>query len=370
MNKASKSFEWLLNESDLEAIALGAGILGTGGGGNPYLAFLMAREELRAGRSIRVISADQLTEHDLVLPLGGIGAPTVSIEQMDNGDEGCNLVAAIEQFTGRKVTALIADEIGGGNGLSPMSTAARLGLPIIDADGMGRAFPETQMTSFFIYGQPTSPAAITDASGNTLIVTQASTPEQLERMMRAITVTMGCAAMMSTPPLNGDFVSQYAIPRSVTQAWELGHAVNNALNEKTDPIEAIVGETTGKLLMRGKVIDVAQQIEDGFVKGVLKIDGIDHDSGRTLSIDVQNEYLVACENGQKLIMVPDLICIVDLETGRSIGTEEQRYGLRVAIIAIPAPTLLTTAKGLESVGPRAFGYDFDFVSMSSITTNL
>ena len=358
--------DWLLSESDLEAIALGAGILGTGGGGSPYLAFLMAREELRAGRNIRIISPDQLTEEDLVLPLGGIGAPTVSIEQMENGDEGCNLVAAIEQLSNRKVTALIADEIGGGNGLSPMSTAARLKLPIVDGDGMGRAFPETQMTSFFIYGQPTAPAAITDASGNTLIISQASSPEKLEQIMRPITVTMGCTAMMSTPPMKGDFIRKYAIPKTLTQAWQLGCAVNNAIKNKSNPVDAIIAETTGQLLLKAKVIDVAQNIDSGFVRGVLTLEGIDSDRGRTMKIDVQNEYLVATEGGQQRAMVPDLICIVDLETGRSIGTEDQRYGLRVAVIAIPAPILLTTKQALESVGPRAFGYDFDYVSLDDL----
>ena len=33
---------------DIEPIALGAGILGTGGGGNPYLGSLHLRQEIRA----------------------------------------------------------------------------------------------------------------------------------------------------------------------------------------------------------------------------------------------------------------------------------------------------------------------------------
>ena len=60
-------------------------------------------------------------------------------------------------------------------------------------------------------------------------------------------------------------------------------------------------------------------------------------------------------------MVPDLICIVDSETGRAIGTEELRYGLRIDVLSMPAPVLLRSEIALASVGPRAFGYDFDFV---------
>ncbi len=355
--------DWLLSEDDLKYIAAGAGILGTGGGGNPYLAFLMAREQLRAGKNIRVIDPDALTADDHVLPLGGIGAPTVGIERIDNGDEGSRLVSMVEQVTGSRVTALIADEIGGGNSIAPMFAAAQLDLPVVDGDGMGRAFPETQMTSFFIYGQPLSPSALTDATGNALVVTQATSAVQLENMMRAASITMGCHAMMSTPPMSGDFVRQYAIPRTVRQAWTLGRAVETAVKDKRDPIEAIIDQAAGTLLIKGKVIDVERRVVDGFVRGVIAIDGIANDRGRRLTIDVQNEYLVATEDGQQHAMVPDLICIVDLETGRSIGTEEQQYGLRVAVLVLPAPVLLTTPVALQSVGPKAFGYDFDFVPM-------
>jgi DUF917 family protein len=38
-------------------------------------------------------------------------------------------------------------EIGGGNGIQPLMAAAHLGLPVVDADTMGRAYPEAQMTS-------------------------------------------------------------------------------------------------------------------------------------------------------------------------------------------------------------------------------
>ena len=36
-------------------------------------------------------------------------------------------------------------EIGGGNGLEPLAIGARMGLPVVDADFMGRAFPELQV---------------------------------------------------------------------------------------------------------------------------------------------------------------------------------------------------------------------------------
>ena len=64
-------------------------------------------------------------------------------------------------------------------------------------------------------------------------------------------------------------------------------------------------------------------------------------------------------------MTPDLICVMDTVSGEAIGTETLRYGQRVTVVALPAPPVLLTPKGLEHVGPRAFGYDLDFVSVFS-----
>lgn len=354
---------WVLTEADIDRIALGAGILGTGGGGSPYLGMLMVKEQLRAGRTVRVIRPCDLDPDALVLPLGNIGAPTVGIEKMEEGDEGMRALQAIEQYTGRRIDAVIADEIGGSNGLAPMITAAKLGLPVVDADGMGRAFPEVQMTTFFIHGQASQPAVLADALGNVMIVTQSTSPEMLEKLMRAGTVAMGCTAHMTTAPMSGDFVRRYGVPHTISQAWTLGDTVLAARAAKTDPVHALIARTGGSLLLRGKVSDVGRRIAAGFVRGSLTITGLEEYSGRALHIDIQNEYLIASENGNVLAMVPDLICIVDSETGRPISTEEQRYGLRISVIAIPAPALLRSELALMSVGPRAFGYDFDFVPL-------
>src|SRR3990167_8414943 len=105
----------------------------------------------------------------------------------------------------------------------------------------------------------------------------------------------------------------------------------------------------------------------GCVRGSLTVTGLAADQGRVLTIDIQNEFLVATEDGQRLVMVPDLICIVDSETGRPIGTEEQRYGLRVSVIAIPCAPLLRTPESLRMMGPRAFGYNFDYVPFGTAT---
>ena len=351
---------WDISSEDIDRIAIGAGILGTGGGGSSYLGQLKAKAHLSAGMKIEVVLPEDLPDDANVLPLGGIGAPTVSIERIDEGHEGIRLIEAIENVSGKRIDALVADEIGGSNGIAPMLPAAQLGLPVVDADGMGRAFPETQMTSFFVGGQETAPAALTDVHGNVLVVTDARSPEMLERLMRPATIAMGCSALMSTAPISGAFLKSHGIRHSISLAWRLGDAVLSARLAKTDPVDAICTAGRGGRLLRGKVVDIARSITNGFTRGMLTVSGLGEDRGRVIEIDLQNEFIVARENGSEIATVPDLICVVDSDDGAPVSTEEIRYGIRVAILCLPAPKLLRTESALAVMGPRAFGYDLDF----------
>ena len=145
---------WDITPDDLEAIEIGANVLGTGGGGNPYTVKLYARELLKQGKRIAVVDPLTLPDDALVVAVGGMGAPTVSIERIIRGDEFLYAVRALERHVGRPIDALISKEIGGSNSMRPMLAAALGNLPVVDGDGMGRAFPELQMCTFFIYGLP------------------------------------------------------------------------------------------------------------------------------------------------------------------------------------------------------------------------
>ena len=68
----------------------------------------------------------------------------------------------------------MAAEIGGGNGMHPISWAARMGLPVVDADGMGRAFPEVPQVTMEIAGIDPSPCVMTDERGNRVVIRTAT----------------------------------------------------------------------------------------------------------------------------------------------------------------------------------------------------
>jgi uncharacterized protein len=96
------------------------------------------------------------------------------------------------------------------------------------------------------------------------------------------------------------------------------------------------------------------------------IEGLREDGDRLVRLEIQNEYLVALERGEALASVPDNISVVDTTTAEAISTEAIRYGQRVTVIAFPSSPVWRTARGIETVGPRAFGYDFDYVPVEDL----
>ena len=70
----------LVDKGKLEAIAIGGAVLGSGGGGDPYVGRLMTNQCLKNAEPVKVIEVDELDDDSLILPIAMMGAPTVMME--------------------------------------------------------------------------------------------------------------------------------------------------------------------------------------------------------------------------------------------------------------------------------------------------
>lgn len=348
---------------DIDPLAVGAWILGTGGGGNPYLAQLNLKKLYAAGNTCRIIAPEDLNDDDPVAVVSKMGAPLVGQERLVDPAHLARALQLMEETIGRKFAAVMSIEIGGGNALSPFLAAALLDIPVVDADAMGRAYPEAQMTSFAIGDLQMYPLTMVDCRANEAIVAKAASWKWMERVSRSVCTELGSTSATCKAPRTGAEVKKWGVLHTVTKATRLGRAVLDARRTHSDPVKAILDLEGGERLFTGKVVDVDRTTTGGFLRGQARIAGLDGDRDRELVLEFQNEWIVALCDGDPIAMTPDLICLLDSENGEAIGTETVRYGQRVTAIALPAPEILRGAKGLEHVGPRAFGYDFDFKSV-------
>jgi uncharacterized protein len=212
-----------------------------------------------------------------------------------------------------------------------------------------------------IAGIPPAPQVMTDERGNTLVLRTVDGPWS-ERIARAVAVECGGRASSAEYTMSVAQARTATVRGSVTLAARIGAAVAAA----DDPLGALVEAISARVLLTGKVTDVERRVTGGFVRGSARIEGLGDCGGRELLLEIQNENLVAIEDGEVRAMVPDIITVLDSETAHALHTERLRYGQRVSVVAFPCDPIWRTPRGLALAGPRAFGYDFDYVPVEAL----
>lgn len=345
---------------DLPDMARGAAVLGTGGGGDPYVGRLLAQQALQHHGPVQLVDPLEIDDDAVVIPTAFMGAPTVMLEKLPSGVELTAALQALEQLIGERASYTVSLEAGGLNSLIPFVAAAELGLPLIDADGMGRAFPELQMLLPTLGGIAATPMAIADERGNAVSLDTVSNA-WAERFARGVTIEMGCSAAVSLYVLTGRQVKDFMVHGTMTLCQRLGAAIREAGEQHRDPVAAATEVMGGQVVFRGKIVDVQRGTHGGFARGEALLHGLAGELGSRMEVAFQNENLVARRDGEVVASVPDLICLLDTDTGEPVTTETLRYGLRVSVVAAPCDPRWRSAEGLALAGPAYFGYDHDYV---------
>jgi DUF917 family protein len=345
---------------ELRDIARGAAVLGTGGGGDPYIGRLLAERAIADHGPVQLVDVSEVPDDALVLPSAMMGAPTVMVEKLPRGGEAASALRALETRLGRAATHTVSIEAGGLNSTIPFAVAAELGLPVVDADAMGRAFPELQMVLPTLVGIDATPMALADEKGNSVVFDTLDN-HWAERLARSATIDMGCTAMLSLYALPGARLEDALVSGTLSLCEELGRLIASERAAHGDPVGAVSERLGGRVLLTGKVVDVARRTQDGFARGEAEIEGLGGDAGAALTLYFQNEHLLARLDGEVAAVTPDLIMVLDAETGEPVTTEGLRYGQRIAALAAPCDSRWRTPEGLALVGPEVFGYGCEYV---------
>ena len=345
-----------VDKKSLNAIALGGAVLGSGGGGDPYVGRLMTSQSIEESGGVKVIDIESLPDEALILPIAMMGAPTVMVEKFPSGNEFAQLIPLIEKLLTKPVSAILCAEAGGLNSTIPFVAASKLGLPSIDGDAMGRAFPELQMVTFTLGGISATPMAMVDEKGNGCTFDTISNV-WTEKLARAITIQMGGSAMCSLYPVTAKQCKDYLIRGSLSLIHHIGNIIEK---HSFNAYQLLVKELNGKHLFQGRVRDVERRSEGGWNRGIVKLEGTGEFVNRDAKIDFQNEFLVAMEGDAILATTPDLICVFDANTGAPVTAETIKYGLAVNVLGLPCDPIWRSEKALDIIGPRYFKYDIDY----------
>jgi DUF917 family protein len=342
---------------DVDPLVVGLRLLGSGGGGDP----LPIRHALR-----RILGSGDVVLHDPsdlgdapVVAVGMLGATRVFAEKLPSGQEITRAVRALARWTGVAPAALMPYEAAGLNGALAVAAAGELGLPLVDADLMGRALPRLDQLTRAVAGGRLTPYALAETSGQIVLVDEAD-PVALERVARTVVAQGGGWAGGAFAPVPARLLATDACTGTLARALRLGRA--HAGLVRPSPAE-VADALDGRVLAAGRVVEIARHPSASFGRaGVTVVDV----SGAVLRVEAENEYLLAILDGEPVASCPDLLCLLDRRTAAPIAVDALRLGDDVLAVALPGPPWWrATPERLAQVDPHAFGLGCDAVLLPS-----
>jgi len=346
----------------------GSALLGAGGGGSIKSGLMLAEQIKTLNIEPILITVDELKGSEKIATVAGMGAPTAMLEKRFD-IESINALELLERTIDSRIDCLIPVETGAFNTMVPIYAGAKKGLPIIDADGAGRAVPELEMLMFHFYDIPPSPFAIADKKNNSAVVYTENSYD-CENIARNVISALGMSGGIASYVMDSNMCKQAMIPGTVSIAEKNGVTIRDAIENNNDFVKLLIDQFNGYELIRGRVQDMTTQTKEGFDFGRYIVHGFGKFEGNVLTVEYKNENMVAKKNGKIVAMAPDLICSISVR-GQALTNADLKEDMEIAVLAFPCH-----AKWRELNGYKVFkhvieklGYDGDYVTVEELNRN-
>jgi len=374
--------QYLLAREDIKPLLEGLAVFGTGGGGSPLFGKAIMENDFKKGRKYVLVDAQDIKDDAFVVSggiMGSVGAiDTIGmdsvVQQWEERFELMQALQVMEELCGKKVDYIVPFELGGLNTPVILSLGARAGIPVINGDALGRAAPETQMTSFLGHGISLTPMSLVDDRGNIIIVKDSQSiffPDEIGRWMVTNAGGMGANTHY---PMSGKQLKSSVVPRSITKALKVGKAIINSQDKQKSTVNIVSSLVNGHLLFRGIVEEIKEEDRGGFLHKVVVIKGTNEDSNRRAKLIIKNEVML-CQAEERIVCVfPDLIIILSSKTGKAIMSSQLRKGQDISVVVTPCHSRLREAlkssQGKLAFSPVRFGYkDLEYSPLELLYKN-
>jgi DUF917 family protein len=353
---------------DIAPLLEGLAIVGTGGGGAPSWGQAILEHDFAVGRTPSIIPLEEIDDDATVVSGGVMGSVKVLetmgiqgvMEHWEQRFELLEVTRVMEGILGRTIDHVVPFEVGGLNTPVILSLGARMGIPIVDGDALGRSAPETQMTSFIGHGVSLTPMPLIDYDGNVVVVQEAADPTYPDRLGRWVVTNGGGMGANNHYPMTGGQAKDSVVPDTISGALELGRAVLRAREEGHDPVAAATDVLKGVSLFTGFVERLEEEEKMGFYYTVAHLKGTGPEEGRVARLVIKNETMLLSVDDEIKAVFPDLVCMLEPGTGRGIMSIELAEGMPLALVGVRCHQRLREAvesqTGALAFSPARYGY--------------
>ncbi|MHC1771471.1 MAG: DUF917 domain-containing protein [Flexilinea sp.] len=369
------------NKTDAEDFARGCTFYGTGGGGDYAMGVTELVKQLDKGHEIACIDPQSLGDdmHSCCPFLMGSIAPEDPEEvkqrseiyglgpaEYDYTEAMVGSIRALEELMNHQIDALVPIELGGANASSCLCAAAEMGKWVVDGDYTGRAIPEIQQTTPYIFEKQLLPVTSFDCWGNISSISKTVNWRMTERIGKMIAAAGYSKCAQAGFFLTGKDTKEALIQGTMSECYAVGKALRLAAEEGRDPAQAAIDVAGGWIICRGKVTRKEWWDKIGYYWGTHTISGMGEFEGTEIKIWFKNENHMSWKNGEVFVTSPDMLQVVDTRTGMPYTNNKIEEGLEVTVIAMKARKMFRSERGLFILSPKAFGFDSAYVPVEEL----
>jgi DUF917 family protein len=372
----------LTDTQTIKDFVTGLAFLGTGGGaGKIEDALEMLEPVLERGQGITLVSPDELPDDAWTCAIASWGGrdpdtPPAAAELAQFGlvterytlaERMVEAAKELAAFRGVRFGAIVSMELGASATMGAILTGMALGVPTVDSDYVGRAIPEAGQTKMDLAGFLPAPMAMVDRWGNVSLVKSAVTALMADRLARQVSVASygkgvgGASYLAQIRDAKKGFVRG-----SLLTAIDVGRALREGAGT-AEPLAPLAKLTGGKVLFTGEAVSTEWDDSEAFIfrKFTYHLRGTGAHAGHAGRVWVKNEHHVVWRDETIVGTSPDILMLTDAETNRPLSTRgDVTPGRKVAVFGMKAlDAAWHTPAGLALLGPRHFGFDFDYVPL-------
>ncbi|MBE9039453.1 DUF917 domain-containing protein [Oscillatoriales cyanobacterium LEGE 11467] len=322
-----------LTKEQILNICYGATFLGSGGGG-PFttgdhligslqttqgplglskIVTSLIDKSLADGATVTVNTVDEVDDaNGLTVMVAFMGSPDAMLK-LDSIEPAIAAFDKLQEQLGQTIGYVIPVEVGGLNSIAPILVAAEKGIPVIDADGAGRAVPSLTMTTFAAAEVSPNPTVLANSPtyGTSAFV---KTAAEAEAFARPVLSVFGEEAGLAMWAMDKDTLDGAVPIRDTLQlAEDLGAILTSSSGQSTEVvIRTLVTKLTDSGLTAGEIFSGEVQTPETKTQG-----GFDFSTVTLRATDdtevwiyVQNENLIVWnpQTTESMITAPDSIC--------------------------------------------------------------
>ncbi len=363
---------------DCEDLLEGALWMGTGGGGSYEEGLDLLREVMEEGFSLEWVKADDIPDSTWTVTVGlhgSIGAlsedtlKAISQAELTENQDEWYLITAVKElgaFINHTFGCIVSGELGPGSVAISLAVSARMGLPLVDGDYIGRAVPEETQSTYCLFGKQSNMFTGVDRWGNIVIVKNGVNMHSLERMAKMLALASYGDIAVATTPLPANEMKEILVPGTITRCLEIGRTLRKAREDGSDPINAGLELVNGWRLFDGIVSRLEIEDRDGYYFGTAYIDGTGVSAGQKLEVWFKNENHITWLNGSPWVCSPDLVTFLDSKSGRGIYNSALKEGDEITAVGMKGLEGFRTELGLSLLGPEHFGFEIDYVPIEEL----